>query len=176
VSPDQSVISPTQKSNTFDKRDNLLDSKQIANKNITSKKIFFYKNLIRYIDILVSLLILIGCILSQIEDELFYKGNLQDRVGVVKLMRYIQQKGMPKDLSYFNISYLNNTAIMSKVNLTDIETIPLELVIDNTNANIRYILTILTIFCVPLIAFGRYIEYLREEIYKRKLESKIKLI
>jgi hypothetical protein len=110
--------------------------------------------------------------LSQIEDELFYLANLQDRVGVVKLKRYIMNHGVPDDLTQFNISYMNDTNIVKNINFADYESIPLELVIDGVNSNIRYIMTILTIFCVPLIVFGRYIEYLREEIYKRNLESK----
>jgi hypothetical protein len=152
----------------------LLDSKQIANKNITTKKIFFFKKLIRWIDILVSLLIIVGCILSQVEDELFYSANLQDRVGVVKLMRDIKEKvSVPKDLSTYNISYLNDSDYVSKINFTDYDNIPLTLNIPSENSTIRYLLTVLTIFCVPCIIFGRYIEFLREEIYKRNLESKI---
>jgi hypothetical protein len=177
ASPEVSVISRTPQKNAShsfpEKNNHLLDSRQIANKNITSKKIFFFKKLIRSIDILVSILILIGCILSQIEDEFFYSANLQDRVGVVKLMRYIKYNGVPVDFSPFNISYMNNTDFVKKINFSDYDNIPLTLEIPAINANIRYILTILTIICAPCIVFGRYIEYLREEIYKRNLESKL---
>jgi hypothetical protein len=152
----------------------LLDSKQIANKSITTKKIFFYKNLIRYIDIFVSILIIIGCIMSQVEDEFYYTANFQDRVGVVKLMRFISKNGVPNDktdLLRFNISYLNSTNL-NEFNFEDYMNLPLELPIPEVNATIRYILTVLTIFCMPCIVLGRYIEFLREEIYKRNLESK----
>jgi hypothetical protein len=148
-----------------------LDSQIIANKNITTKRIFLYKKSIKWIDISVCFLIITGCLLAQYENEMFYQENKQDRIGVVKLIKHLKAKNPDINYANFNISYYNNSEIWNKVNLTDYYNIPIFFKISSTGQIIRYCILIFTILCIPLIIISKYIEYKRDCIYKQKLES-----
>jgi hypothetical protein len=149
----------------------LLDSQVISNKNITTKRIFHFKNLIKWIDISVCFLIIIGCLISQYENESYYQDNKNDRIGVVKLIRERKTNITDIDFSKFNISYYN-TEVWKNLNLTDYYHIPILFQISSTGNILRYCILIFTIMCIPLIIISRYVEYLRDCIYKQKLESK----
>jgi hypothetical protein len=154
-----------------DKNKLLLDSQIIANKNITTKRIFLYKKLIKWIDISVCFLIIAGCLLSQYENEIYYQENKTDRIGVVKLIKHLKTKVQHINYADYNISYYNNSEIWDKLNLTDYNNIPIFFKISSTGNIIRYIILLFTIMCIPLIVISRYVEYKRDCIYKQKLES-----
>lgn len=87
-------------------------------------------------------------------------------------------------------NYVNNTRIYTNLeimdalslkaslfnyvtNATDYGSITIPLEIFNTNKNLRLILLIMTLASIMLLFFSRYIEHMREYIYKKEQESKI---
>jgi hypothetical protein len=137
------------------------------------KKIQQYKVIIKWLDIFASIMIIAGCVISQIENEIYYYENIYDRVEVVKLIENLKIKhgDINKiDLKKFNISYIPQK--IPNLNFTDFESLPIPLPISNFCSNLRFIICIMTIASLPLIVFGRYLEFIREYIYIYKIESK----
>jgi hypothetical protein len=140
-----------------------------------------YKKWIKWLDIFASILIIIGCILAQVENENFYYDNLSDRSQVVKLIQECRNDNgnfTLVNVEKYNISYLkeikdaSSSNLLEKFNFSDFENLPITLKISDFCESLRYGICIMTIFSIPLIKLGRYLEFMREYVYIEKLESK----
>lgn len=181
-SPDSSQMSksvlPNESQKTRGTKDRFSDgfnpflktSNLILNK--TGKTILNYKIIIKWLDIIASVLIILGCILSQIENEKYYQENKQDRIECIRLISDIYFN-ITNPLDSYNISKLNDDNFRNKINLTDYKSIPVAILISDFCNNLRYLVLILTLISIPLIIISRYIEYRRDYLYKLKSESKL---
>jgi hypothetical protein len=181
VSPDMSsrsivedhLFSKTdERNNTYQ---NLKTSVIVENEGTLAKKVYEFKIIIKWMDIIASILIIIGCFLAQVENERFYYDNLSDRSEVMRLMMNLHHKRVEVknlNLSDYNVSYFSNQTIVEQVNFTDYFNIPINLNISSYCSIMRILIFISTVGSIPLIVVGRYIEYLREYVYTNTIESK----
>lgn len=145
--------------------------------NNVEKKIINYKTIIKWLDLFASIMIIAGCIISQVENEHFYYDNIYDRVEVVKLitdLNVVNSDVSKINFSNYNISYMleKNENLIKNLNFTNYQELPIPLLISDYGVNMRLIICILTIACIPLIVLGRYLEFIREFQYIEKLDSK----
>lgn len=145
--------------------------------NKVEKKIMNYKTIIKWLDLFASIMIIAGCIISQVENEHFYYDNIYDRVEVVKLISdldLVNSDVSKINFSNYNISYMleKNENLIKNLNFTNYQELPIPLLISDYGVNMRLIICILTIACIPLIVLGRYLEFIREFQYIEKLDSK----
>jgi hypothetical protein len=147
---------------------------------IGDRKIANYKKVIKLLDILISLLVMAGCLLSQIENEMYHFENIYDRSEVVRLIAQ-SKMSVNINLSNFNISYLNDDSLREKYNLSkftdnsgnkNYESLPIPLTIPHLCQHLREAILILSILSIPLVFIGRYLEYVREYHYIRRFHSK----
>lgn len=151
-----------------------LKTSNIVGVNKTSKTILKYKNIIKWLDIIASVIIIVGCVISQIENQTFYDYNRQDRVNSVKLISDVYFN-KTKNLREYNISKLSDEDFVKSLNLSDYSSIPVPMQVCEYCNLLRLIVFFSTLFAVPLIITSRYIEYRRDYLYKMKSESKKKL-
>ena len=100
-------------SKSLAKRRSILVSSQIkgANKaDFRTRMINFYKELVRWLDVITTLVIIVTCILAQLENFNFYDINLQKRTTAIILANMIDKK---------NFSGYNTTLFDSVFNTTD---------------------------------------------------------
>ena len=150
-----------------------IDTNLIINKTKKDYKIFQLKNLIKLFDILICLFSSVGIILAQIENEDYYNNNIQDRSAVVRLIRTIKENDDSLtniDISSFNLSYYNDTELMSTINFTDYKNIPIPMRISHKGKVLRFIIMITTLISVPLIIASNFFDYIREYIFKQNLD------
>lgn len=142
--------------------------------NKTGKTIQNYKILIKWLDIIASVLIILGCVLSQLENETNYNNNLTDRVESVRLISDVYFN-TTKNIEEYNISKLNNNVeeFIKNINFSDYLSVPVILQISEYCNNLRYVILFTSIVAIGLIIISRYIEYRREYLYKMKSESKL---
>lgn len=148
-----------------------LNSAKISNKNVITKKMFLFKRLAQYLDVLVSVLMLLGYIISQIEHENYYWDNLNDRSNIVRLIQDLDD-GVKIISNNYNVSFMRNEQI-SNLTKTAVSTLSIPMTISDYNRTLRLILLFQTLICIPLIIVSKYIEYLREYVYKKNLEGMI---
>lgn len=157
---------------------NLKTSVIVINSGNAAKQILFYKQIIKWLDIVASVLIICGCLLAQIENESYYWDNIYDRVGVVQLITDLSAVNgnlSQIDLNSYNITYLKNKTFEETINFTDYKNLPIPMQISNYSAVLRVLMCIFTLVSIPLIVIGRYAEFVREYIYGQNLESKLKI-
>lgn len=126
--------------------------------------------LIKWLDIIASALIILGCILSQIENETNYYNNLHDRVESVHLISDIYFN-TTKPLEEYNVSKLFDAEFTKAVNFSDYSSVPVVMEISEYCNQLRYTVLFTSLVSIGLIAISRYIEYRREYLYKMKSES-----
>jgi hypothetical protein len=162
------------------------------NKSKIEEKISNYQRAIKWLDILASLMIIIGCLLSQIENEKYQSENSHDRIEVVRLIRdsnYFFQnfKGRNSNknasvekefykflnLSKYNIYYMNNQTFTENLNFSNYESIPIPMSISEESSKLRWAILIMTVLSFPLIVLSRYLEYFRYYVYITNLEGKL---
>ena len=168
----ESAKKASKNSKTNDSRS--IDTNLIINKTKKDYKIFQLKNLIKLFDILLCLFSSVGIILAQIENEDYYNNNIQDRSAVVRLIRTIKENDDSLtniDISSFNLSYYNDTELMSTINFTDYKNIPIPMRISQKGKVLRFIIMITTLISVPLIIASNFFDYIREYIFKQNLDS-----
>jgi len=139
--------------------------------NNTGKKILNYKILIKWLDIIASFLIILGCFISQVENEENYYYNLQNRVQSVKLISDVYHNETKKIDEYKFITLMEEK-FAKQINYSDYSTIPVILEVNQKCNNLRLIILLTTFVSVPLIIYSRYIEFKRENLYKLNSESK----
>jgi hypothetical protein len=157
--------------------DELLVDK-VRKKKKFDKRVAQYKNIVKWLDILASIMIIAGCVASQIEGEYYYDENLITRTESIRLIKDL--KRFSGNLSMiiiknYNISYIqdgNYSHNGKKVDFINYENLPVPLKISEFCENLRLVILVLTIICIPLIFLGRYYEFLRDFIYLQKIESK----
>ena len=143
-------------------------------KNTKKTKLYYFKTLIKYMDIITCFIALIGTILAQIENEDFYNNNYHDRVNVVKLCNELDIHKW--DLSRINfgkfeLNYIDTMEKFKKLNIKQCSNIPLYLIISKKGKILRIIITIISLCPIPFIIIGGYLEYLREVVYSGKGEN-----
>jgi hypothetical protein len=163
-----------------------------SKKSKIEEKISNYQRVIKWLDILASLMIIIGCLLSQIENEKYQSENSHDRIEVVRLIRdsnYFFQnfKGRNSNknalveeefykflnLSKYKISYLNNLTFTQNLNFSNYESIPIPMSISDESCKLRWAILIMTVLSFPLIVLSRYLEYFRHYVYITNIEGKV---
>jgi len=140
--------------------------------NKTGKTILNYKILIKWLDIITSVLIILGCIISQVENENNYNYNLNNRILSINLISDIYYN-TTKPIEEYNLTMFLNEKSIKKVNFSDYTSVSINIEINENCNNLRYIILVTTLISVPLIIVSRYIEYRRDYLYKMKSESKI---
>jgi hypothetical protein len=172
ISASNPSLEDTKRQNTYT---NLKTDVIINNSSGVGKKLLKLKYGIKWLDVIASVLIIFGCIIAQVENDNYYYNNREDRVEIIKLITQIDKfKGNLSmvNMSSFNISYLNNETITSKINFTDFNTIPIPFEISSYSYVLRTSISFLTILAIPLIVVGRYAEYMREFVYTQNIVSK----
>lgn len=155
---------------------NLRVSQIIESQGPAGKSILKLKKIIKIIDIFASIMIIAGCIISQIEHENYYYDNLNVRIQTVNLISDLSKvNGNIKliNLTNYNISYLNDATFVEQFNFSNYLDLPVLLVINDNCQYLRYIILVLTIFSIPLIVIGRYIEFIRDYVYIDKFTGNI---
>jgi hypothetical protein len=142
------------------------------------KRVMGFKNIIKWLDILASVLIIAGCFISQVEGENYYDDNLTSRVETIKFIRDLKKFSgdiSKLELISYNISYIQDGTYRYqgvRINFTLYEEIPFSIKISENCQKLRYAIMALTLISLPLIYFGRYYEFVRDYIYLQKIESK----
>jgi hypothetical protein len=143
------------------------------------KKLIKLKNIIKIMDVFVSIMIIAGCIISQMEYEDYFFSNLTDRTQTLLLisdLHYNNGNLSAIDLKNYNISYLSNETFVKLLNFSDYENLPIPMPISQLGEKLRFIILALTFLSLPFIVLGRYIEFIRDYVYIKKFEGKIQLI
>ena len=130
------------------------------------------KILIKWLDIIASILIILGCILAQMENGSNYKNNLYDRVETINLISDIYLN-TTKPLKEYNSTKFSEPEFVKKINYSDYSSVPIVLEISEYCNNLRFVILLTSLVSVGLVFISRYIEYRREYLYKMKSESKL---
>jgi hypothetical protein len=163
------------------------DKAQEAKNNIVKEKILRYKQVIKWLDVLCSFMIIAGCFIALRENEKYQYENSNERVEVIKLIRdcqkinwkqlnfsqsqeYLRSSGI-LNFSNYNISYLKNETFVDFLNFTDYESLPIPHIISNDCIQLRWIILGLSLGSIPLIMLSRYLEYFRQYVYMSNLEG-----
>ena len=120
--------------------------------SLTQLKMKEFKNIMKYLDVFVFLLLIIGYILAQMENEDFYYGNKEDRHIKSFMINYLVRNAttyennhslIPDRTRGLNFSSFNLTA-SNFSNLTNASSVYLDLKISDYCNNLRFALLILT--------------------------------
>lgn len=150
---------------------NLKFSDVLEKQGDKGKKIFRLKRIIKLVDLLASIMIISGYILSLLEHENYYFDNLTERVGGIKLMLDLQSAEgnvSQLNLSNYELSFLKNSTLTSSISFTDYFNIPISLQISQMCQEFRIYISILTFLSIPFIIMGRYLDFIREKLYIEK--------
>lgn len=148
---------------------NLKFSDVIEKQGIKGRKIYQLKKYIKLIDLFASIMIISGCVLSLVEHESYFFDNLKERIEGISLMNdMIKQNGSLANLniSNYEISYLMNNNYT--LNITEYQQVPISLSISEYCQTLRIYICIFSLLSVPLIIFGRYLDFIREKLYIEK--------
>ena len=124
----------------------------------------------KYNEIILCVLAIIGVILSQIENEDFYNNNKSNRIGVIKLITALDKNewNISKiNITDYNISYIiDNSIDISNIDFSNVNNIPLNMIISTKGKILRIIILITSILCLPFIIIGNYLDYLNQYHFK----------
>jgi len=144
--------------------------KSVGKGNFVSRKIYFYKILIKWLDVFSTLILGISTVIALSENSYFYEENLHIRIAAVKVSRCI----LFKDYSDYNATYidsvLNTTDFLSTVDKLRFDSVKVNLVIKEENEVQRVVVLILTIIAGVFLVVSRWYEYVRDYIYREKKE------
>lgn len=119
--------------------------------NSVSRKILFYKTIIKWLDIVTSLLLLSGILISQIEQTHYYELNLEKRVTAIKIVNCIIQN----DFSTYNATEVdavfNYPNFLATVDKSDYKSLIIEMTIDDFSTTCRSFILISNIISGMLI-------------------------
>jgi hypothetical protein len=119
--------------------------------NSVSRKILFYKAMIKWLDIITSLLLLSGIFISQIEQSHYYEINLDKRVTAIKIVDCI----LKNDFSNYNATeadeILNYPNFLATVDKSNYKSVNIEMTIDEYSKTCRSFILISNIISGILI-------------------------
>ena len=109
--------------------------------NSISRKILFYKSVIKWLDIITSLLLISGVVISQIEQTHYYEVNLERRVMAITVVNCILENNFTSYNATEVDSIFNYTDYLSIIDVTDYTSVTFEMTIDDFSETCRdYIL------------------------------------
>jgi hypothetical protein len=138
--------------------------------NFVSRKIYFYKILIKWLDVISTLILGISTVIALSENSYFYEDNLERRVAAVKVSKCI----LFRDFSDYNATFIdlvmNQTDFLSTVDKFRFDSVKVNLEIKEENEIQRVVVLILTIIAGIFLVISRWCEYVRDYIYREKKE------
>ena len=152
----------------------LLKTLKNLKRNAKKNRIYYFKKIIKYMDIITCFITLIGTLLAQIENEDFYQINYNNRVNVVKLCNELDEYNwdiLKIDFQKFNLNYLNSIEKFKKLKIKKCGDIPVYMHISQKGKILRFLIAITSLCPIPFIIIGGYLEYLREIVYSGKGEN-----
>lgn len=174
-------------------------SKTTKNNNLKNK-ILSYKNIIKWLDVLSTIMIISGCFIAQRENENYQNENSYDRVEVIKLIRDLKDINWREintnfsesqnyslkisksskilqiskiiNFTNYNVSYLKNGSFIENFDFYEFESLPIPHFISNDCNELRCIILALSLASICLIILNRYIEYIRYYEYMSNSKGK----
>jgi hypothetical protein len=109
--------------------------------NSVSKRILIYKTVIKWLDIITSLLLLSGIFISQMEQANYYEINKEKRIVAIKVVNCILNKNFSTYNSQEVDSVLNYPDFLSRIDKNDYTSVKIDMSIDELSSTCRsYIL------------------------------------
>lgn len=154
-----------------------------AKGDIISRKLSAYKKMIRGLDIFVTIVSIGTMIISQLENQHYYEKNIDRRVLIVQLADCMKQgcenPDNPNEPFPCSLDCLDEKKFNQVFNKTDfflsidfekndVNSIPLEFIIDDYSKIMRMIILFLTIATIISIIMSRKIEHTRQYSYFQK--------
>jgi len=141
---DKVINSRVDKIMTMDRKNDSFVSaiiKASGDGNSVSKRILLYKTVIKWLDIITSLLLLSGIFISQIEQANYYEINKEKRTVAIHVVNCILNKNFSTYNPQVVDSVLNYPDFLSSIDKNDISSVKINLTIDEFSSTCRsYIL------------------------------------
>jgi len=137
---------------------------KIISKNEKNFTLYQIKKITKILDILTCIFACIGTLLSQIENEISYSENLNNRINIVKLCTQLSKfEWNISKIEYdkFKLDYLNREKFYS-LKIKQCSQIPFQLKIPNECESLRYLILITTLLTIPFLISSSYLDILRE--------------
>ena len=109
--------------------------------NSISRRILFYKRVIKWLDIITSLLLISGVFVAQIEEAHYYQVNIDKRTTAITVINCILSKNFNNYNATQVDSIFNHANYLSSIDINDYTSITFEMTIDDFSITCRdYIL------------------------------------
>lgn len=113
--------------------------------NFVTRKIYCYKFVVKWLDVITTVLLAISTLTAQIENLHFYDLNLKKRQAAITVVKCI----LSNNFSTYNATYIdqvmNQTDYLSTINTTDYHSVYVNLDIDKYSEQLRYFIVIMTL-------------------------------
>ncbi len=142
---------------------------KIISKNQKNFTLYQIKKITKILDIIACIFACIGTLLSQIENEISYSANLNNRINIVKLCTHLSNfQWNISNIEYdnFKLDYLNKENFYS-LKIKKCSHIPFQLKIPKECEILRYFILITTLLIIPFLISSSYFDILRETEMKK---------
>ncbi len=142
---------------------------KIIGKNQKNFTLFQIKKITKILDIFACIFACIGTLLSQIENEISYSENLNNRINIVKLCTQLSKfEWNISNIEYdnFKLDYLNKEKFYS-LKIKKCSQIPFQIKIPKECEILRYLILLSTLLTIPFLISSSYFDILRETEMKK---------